>query len=584
MLNRAVAASVLVLHLLIAPARSDDEAREAVPEIERLPPQAFIAEAQRFFAENPDTPDGPRLAMDLLMAGTVVNNADAVKQAQTRLCLDYSGSTQASYAMSTMQSQAQPKGYAKFLSTVFDENVDRLDDYLTKRFTKAVELGIQRIGNQLFSHSPLALRCALVARETGDYRLEAVALSALPKNHDQIGPVVEILTIRGTEAVDRIRALHVLRENAEAQVAERFLISRLPETQRQQPDVQALVAMIHLRRAKLADALRVLDGLSADVTTAQLLYCRGWCHASTGDNLAAVAAWDELRESFPDSPWCAPTEELSGYARGLHSNLRRYARSLLSTVTSIKHLGSGAMEATFTIRPPGERPPLTLYFGAVPAHNRLEILLRDDFHVVAAYRSHREGCSFYFVGEPLIYQVAAPLVLAPTVEFRANGDGSFSWRASVGIQNTLADIPKANQALLESKYLTTLDGVLELLMAKVRSGWIPVPPKGIGGDTVCQWVRAQPDTPQLERFEWRTSADGRVLSILSTLVESKSLRYGRADDIKLAPPGWPELPVATRQQIDPALLLRAAGALLQAFTQGGQDQPETAGVAVPKRR
>jgi hypothetical protein len=45
----------------------------------------------------------------------------------------------------------------------------------------------------------------------------------------------------------------------------------------------------------------------------------------------------------------------------------------------------------------------------------------------------------------------------------------------------------------------------------------------------------------------------------------ENLRYGRSDTITLSPPRWPDLPVVTRDEMDPASFFRLFGAAYSLF-------------------
>jgi hypothetical protein len=162
-------------------AMADEEGQGQYPSLGILAPNAFVHQADKFLQEHAGSPRAPAMAIDLLMAATVTGNAEMVQRANAILFLHYPESVEAAYAARTIAGpnpgQPLPPGqaYAQFLSSLFDEQADSFDDVAASRFTGAASLGARQFGQALFAHGDLALKCALLARETGDYRLLAAA-------------------------------------------------------------------------------------------------------------------------------------------------------------------------------------------------------------------------------------------------------------------------------------------------------------------------------------------------------------------------------------------------------------------------
>jgi hypothetical protein len=359
----------------------------------------------------------------------------------------------------------------------------------------------------------------------------------------------------------RIRRLHES-DQPVAKVAERFLLSRLPVGQRREPAVSKLIGENHLLANKPAAALPPLESLPPDECDAQILYWRGFCKAALRRPEPALADWNELKERFPDSPWCQPAGELAERLATLDHDMQSYAALLHAAIGRLKQQGPGVLEATVALSPAG-KPPLTLYVGTVAARHQIELVLREEERVLLAYRCDNHGCAFYVSPEQSIHHTSQPIVPVATGNIGVSSDGhfQFTWFAYWG--QSFPAAAQANAGLFESHWLSTEAGLAQLLNSLIRRGWFPLPPaKGAGG-TRYEWIGVHPNAVDFHRLTATTSADGR-LTFHAGPVDGM-LRYGPEGAFELSPPVWPDLPIITKTQLDPSVMFRAMAAIQSAL-------------------
>ena len=91
----------------------------------------------------------------------------------------------------------------------------------------------------------------------------------------------------------------------------------------------------------------------------------------------------------------------------------------------------------------------------------------------------------------------------------------------------------------------------------------PAPVTTREGLTILLWQRPKEREAGLKRVECALTADSRLHSIESDGFACRNIRYGPAQEVQLAPPLWPELPVQQRREIDPALMMEMFMAVMR---------------------
>jgi tetratricopeptide (TPR) repeat protein len=573
--------SALALLLIAATVRAEDESDDAYPLPTRLSAQgdfqAYSERAQDYLEQHPDSPHAPRVAFDLLMAGTAARNPGVVKQATALLLLNYSTSLPAVYLVSTYKDAG---AYGNLLSGLFDERVDQPDPAFTVGFTHAVRLGLQQFGTGLLGGEILALKAGLAAREAGDRALEILARSFLREAKPETQQLAAIAFETRLDAAAKIEALHAQRGDATAALLERFLMVRLSDDERQAPAIKRIRAERAIQKGRFQESLEILDTFAAADLDPQLLFWLGWSLAARGNHEAAVIAIDQLQERFPESPWNRPARELAACLPTANESIENCAALLLPELLAMKKLQSTDFEIQLTYARGAARPPLDCYLAASfdrNAENQVTVMIREAGRTLLAYRSRGRLTSVYFAEEPAIHHFQQALIPVPKLEIREEPDGSFQFTANARLESGLNPLPQNGPRIFDSEFLSTHDGLVALLRSLIRMGWFPAAPQVEGRDTQLSWLILKTDVPEVERAEFHISG-GKLTSFKAGPIQCTGLRYGQFGAMRspgFEAPAWPDKPVVTARQMDPAIFFRLMGALSSLVTaQPGPAQAE----------
>jgi hypothetical protein len=99
----------------------------------------------------------------------------------------------------------------------------------------------------------------------------------------------------------------------------------------------------------------------------------------------------------------------------------------------------------------------------------------------------------------------------------------------------------------------------------VGAGVFPAELVRDGQGTWLTLLHPQARKPMPERSQLHFAADGALTHVEMGRFTFENLRYGRSDTITLSPPRWPDLPVVTRDEMDPASFFRLFGAAYSLF-------------------
>ena len=531
----------------------------------------FLAHAQEYLTQHPTAENSPRVASDLLMMATLTGNQPLVEQAKRRLLFDYPGSLYTAWLLSGI---GQAQDLRKILQGALEDPQQEFRPEFCRAFCGAVRAGGQRFGNALLDDDDFLLACALMAHGAGDSQLLVGFRTWIGRGMGKSKETAAVAFDRSLDEAERVARLHELRENKGAKIAERYFHSRLTAEERDEPQILKLTAENQLERRAFAEALPVLEKLSGQESDPQVLFWRAWCLASLNRHDEIPPVLDELAAKHAGDPWQELGIELPKYLGQLDATLEDHAAVLLAAVDHVRDDGPDLFELRCKLESrDGRRYELTAGFDA--SRKYAEGLLTQQGETVLAGRVLQGTARLYVQGESAIqeFPAAGSLPAVPSLSLSRLEDGRFHL-ATVAAAPGLAGLEQTRTALFESPWLSTQTGLVALLKSFLAHGAIakPVVEEDAGGRTLV-WVR-----PRIDRAEWRTfsidiDGDGRIKAVRADKTEL-DLRHGPAGSFELAELDWPDLPVESREKLDPATWLRMLASAVSVFSnQGGGGQP-----------
>ena len=292
-----------------------------------------------------------------------------------------------------------------------------------------------------------------------------------------------------------------------------------------------------LQYGRVSEALPLLEKIPPGGDEARVLFWRAWAWAAAGEPAAASDLFQQLGRKHPDDPWAKQAADLQPVVRDLDPSLARTVEAVLLASKGVRR-GTQTLEARAAYTP-DKGPPVDVYLG-VAAGKQFELRVARGEKVAFAYRSTDKDCTVFLEGEPSVYHFSSPGVLPlPVLNLRRVGNG-FAFNAGMNLTTSADALATALSNLMSSEFLSTREGLQDLLRSSERRGEFPLPPAPAGpGETTYGWVSPDVAAPKAARFTFTLSADGTVVGAAAPGFTLRRLRYGPADSFTLAPPAFP---------------------------------------------
>ncbi len=522
----------------------------------------FARRAGDFLREHPASKFAPRVALDLLTTANATRDESLANQARVALFLDYPESPQAALVLGFYR---QPGEYAAFLNKVFDDNVDSPGELFAYRFSRAIQRGLAHF-NQGLGDRGLSLRVVAMTRRHARHWLRAPARADIAQGDDPAAKVGRVILDEQITAVEAIERLHAMRGEHLARVIERVLFDELPDAVRQEPKLQRLLSANYLSRGKLSEAAAILNGATLEEADAEWLLSRAICAAQLGSLEDARRSLDAIETRFAGSLQNDVGRVLLPCLEKKTDNEQAFANHVLTLARQIKAGDWNMLEASLAALNPQTQRTINVYLAYAVDQNLLELQIRDEAKLVAAYRCEAQHCQVYIAGEQAILKFPQPVMPVPTASLQVNRDGVFNFNWNVQTGSSLRAAGAANRGLLDSELLSTTGGLQRCLASINRKGWFLESLASQEDGIRVQWLHASSDPPSADRTQIEFSPERRTLAFRSKfLISNLNLRYGGSGSLALAPPAWPELPIAEKSAVDFTFIIRALAAAAELF-------------------
>ena len=527
----------------------------------------YVAQSRSFLTRNPDSPQAAEVASDLLMAGTVLRDADTQQWARTRLLFDYPRSFAARYAVASF---ADEKSCRAFLQTLTRSLKDDPSEKNCRRLVQAIEVSLAAWGPTLVTEDAFVLECALVSYCVQHGPLHQLCRAQLARCSEETREIAAI-AFESESTRETIEKLHALDESSSARLYEQFFYSRLTPEERQQPRMLRMAAEMHLRNGALEEALPLIEQALVLELDPQLLCWQGTCLAAVGRSGEACEALRAMQREFAESPWAERARRLARTIERQDESLAQHAEELFALLGRMRGEGLDQLEVRFELR--SDEAPLGAYVNVAFSQSRLEAVLSRDSAVRLAYRTTDRDCRMYFDGESAIMEFAqAGALPVPSVRLVRSEGGGYKVDISGAANSDSAGqkMSRARDSLLDSPVLSSPESLAELLRyTLVRRGYFPEPVGSGDREVVLRWSAPAMAEPTLREWECRISRNESRMTFSAADGNLRlEIRHGPAGSFELSPPDWPDVPVARRETMDPTALFRLMAAIVQLFANG----------------
>jgi hypothetical protein len=532
----------------------------------RYPQYAQAVEA--YIRDNPDSMASPRVAMDLLVTATGVNDTSTADRMRMVLVGNFPGTVQGKYLISTLPDAAS---FSQIMTEVADLNFENLQQVFAQRFDTALRLGAQRFGAAALGDGGQLVRVALISAAVNDTQMLQVAYGLLAQGGQRTDLWRRILltvTDSSTPALKRLGQLHAMSFRQAAIPFEMFLLSHLSADDKATPQAQTISADNLLQLGRMSEALPLLEKLcDTPNPEPRLQFWKAWATAANGDALAAQKELKALSAAHADDPWGKMAGDLASTAGAIDASVSAHVEGALAVSRRLK-AGVEAVEAHATyLRDDGQK--ISMYLG-MSAPKYYQIMFQKGSDTQVAYKVN-DAESWLFVHDDGKLQHYTKPVLMPVPQltpFRAGTDIIFR-SVYLGFVQTFDDLKSSYTNLTSADLLSTREGLAEVLKNFTKKGLFPAPAQppaaGSSGGTVFTWVSPDVTTPTVGKLSITVAADGAVTAIHGGSFDVSDLHYGSATTVVPNPPAMPSATTVEAGAMSPSAIYSAMPSVLQLF-------------------
>ena len=511
-----------------------------------------------------------RLLMDVVFAATAFPNEEVRAEAERLLLLNHTQRLEAAYLLRTMGDDETAGERLQFhLAEIIDDRGGAKAQPVMRLLRQAVLIR----GGGFMGDSKLVSLALLYAEAAGDFelhgllvRLARTSIANAPDSKNNV--VLEVCLDHAAPLLNRLQRLHAVGQPEQTAIAERLILSLLPEAQRRAPETRRLALSIYLKERKFEKVAAEADAMLADDAfadeRARLLVHKGYASAVGQDFDTAKAACRQVLDELPDDPWAPVAEQWLAAVEGWRENIDRIASSVGKSIGGLQR--AERIEATLVVTGDDDGSGQQLVVSLGP-NGSAHLRVSGPEGPFMLYARDVDGLRYHNAAEDVIRRYAVPgPAFQPRLSLERNATGGFAFGFSGGFSSTADTAGSTAAALLNSRFFNTGDGITELLWDFMfRVGYFPTIEQDAGGEKHV-WVRPAYDWPRMERITFRYDAEERLTGIdFGGQFRIENLRFGSAD--AFGPPtfNWPDLPVEEHAEADVATLTAMMGQVMQVF-------------------
>ncbi|MFO0903609.1 MAG: tetratricopeptide repeat protein [Pirellulales bacterium] len=546
----------VVFGLLTAASAGETEYVGPEPFLAKNQGAAYFVQARQFLADQPKSPRVGQVLVDMVVAATVLRDAEQTRQVRLKILLEHPQSL----AVDFLIRSTSPQDLAELLS----DRLHSADPPLTRATLQQVAAAIHLLqrdhGSGVLSEELWAAAALAQDSPAAAERLRR----GIANPNSSSAKLLQIALEESLSARERFVRLRALHEFPLARSYQRLLFTeQLRDEDRDSVEVRTVVVENLLRLRHFAEALPELQTLAERTDEPRIHFFLGWAQASQGDKAAAVATFESLEQRSPDSPWAESAQQMIPVVAALDSSLA-------------KHIG--AMERILRRFASGKPDKIELALEDARPHDvrrriRWQFNLPDDSFAMSAYRgeqlllayeSSAEGSRFFVQGDSSI-KASTSRGVCPLFTFQhsliAAGGQSFHFHFNLVPQGGFA-LANSFRNLFTLPNIMTTQARVETLRHLVRSGAFPAPVVDASEDPVLRWHSLNLDAPTPHCLELATTSEDRLLEAAAGGWRVRDVQYGPRETTHFEPIVWPDAPVQEVKELQAAELMRLFAALV----------------------
>lgn len=530
------------------------------------PPQQFVRNrdlrdfpqyAESYLKTGANQEEAPQVLLDLLVAHGAMRQNEKAQHVRARLILDHPASIQAGFVIGTLQDMDSFRELLKVSLPAYQATGQLGYRYLDK-LSQGILYGQSQYGDSFFSEDELRLLAIYALKESGHGDPGRLHRSFKTKQQHLLR-AAEILVDGKLSAADKLLKLQECRKSQIVRGIQACCLAQIPSRERGSAAIETVLVENLLDEGELTAALPRIEGLLAQKREARYLVWQAWSLFAAGRIDDATQSLAAVQQKFPADPWAKPARELHAALLTHPENLAAHVEALDRILVGIRENGLAAMQGEMHVAADdGQRLRVSLGID-VDRREAAGSIWRND-ELLISLQSNSAGSRLYYVGEQTVH--AYPdlwQALMPSFRLDRTPEGKigFSWH-----MGSAADTASIKDQVLRSPILRDRRGVEELVASFKRWGMAPAEPFSRDGQTVYRWLSPQAASPELVAYDLILDQEHRIVRLDLGGWMIDRVRYGTSQQVSIAPPKWPDVPVQQHPQIG-AELFRLMAAIVE---------------------
>ena len=527
----------------------------------------YLKEARNYLESNPEVPNAPRLAYDLMMVGKAASDIKSVKYATSLLLFKYTKSLPSLNFISSFD-KGSPR-LIELLKAKADQG-DLANEEFAVAYCRAI-LFIARVqGPQLLKDKSLRLRAYLLAEKAEVEEILTTALESLQelaRQDSSFGKTVHI-ALGESNAIQKIKSLAQVK-GRDSIFCQEFFLAQLDENEASSEDMTMfkINQAIFDKEPKPEEALKLIQSLSAKKKQEpHIRFLEAICFQLDEETEKAITTLKGLsiNKEVPQA-W---KEKSSSFANGLEFSENRTSlltQAIGKAVTKLD-IDADSIFCSATIQMK-EQENYQIHLGISKTDKSLEIQIRKNNKLQIAYKTSSEGSSILSSNTDKILSFANSGAL-PIPRFtisRESESGAFSYNFNLNFGSSFEEFQGEGAKILNNPYINTAKGreVLLSYILKNKPIWLG-PAQTVGGGTSYPVSSYSYDDQSVSKSSLTFDLTGNLMSLQMGSLTLEKLELGDSK-ILTSMPEWPKFPLDQKDRFDFSLFMKILGDASKVF-------------------
>ena len=523
--------------------------------------RGFIDKAKEFIANNPDAPEAPRLAYDLMMVGKAANNVNAVKHSTSLLLFKYTQSLPTLNFLSSFEKGS--KRLVDLLIAKVDEGKLESKDFAVS-FCRSFLLVARLQGPEILKDKSLRLRIHLLAGKAGIQEILSTTQNLLDdsvKEDSNYGKVVKILNSEKNN-VEKIKELYSIRSQ-DAKFGIQFLLSQLNENE-SNSEAMIIFKINQVIFAKNPDpikAIKLIDSLESKVKQkAEIQFLKSLALHFDGESEKAVEILNQIvSNKKTEKQW---QRLANSFSDGLQfiENRKKVLTEQIGAAFEQFDKGTDCIFIKASLKQKDEQD-YEFFLGLGKKDPLFEIQIHKEGEIQLAYR----------------YETTSSLILPPDkkniIYFKSSGvlpipkfsitreieTGAFSYNFNLNFGSSFEEFIAEGSTMMDNAYLATPKGrdVLLSHILNKKAVWLGVPEK-VDQGTSFPILSYSENNNEMKDSSLSFDLEGKLTGIKFGVFSVSKIMTGGSEVLDELP-ALPSLPKVTKEKFDFPLFMKILG-------------------------